>query len=162
MLEGALSARLRQIEGSLVFHHVSRHLSDREKDEPVDWNMLGGRANYGFLAGSTYVEARGDLRWTVQRSYVDYVWEVDSNVRADYLVKPGVGLLASGGFRYLGVDDTRERDNQVGYRAEGGVRLEGRGAAVELFIAGERRIDPYPLEFGTATWFSAGFRLLSR
>ena len=64
--------------------------------------------------------------------------------------------------RYLGVDDTRERGNQVGYRAEGGVRLEGSGAAVELFIAGERRIDPYPLEFGTATWFSAGFRLMSR
>jgi hypothetical protein len=51
---------------------------------------------------------------------------------------------------------------QTGFRAEGGVRIEGRGAASELFVAGERRIDPYPLEFGHATWFTAGFRLLSR
>src|SRR6185503_12490160 len=26
------------------FHHVSRHLSDREKAPAVDWNMLGVRA----------------------------------------------------------------------------------------------------------------------
>lgn len=162
LLEGALSARLKQVEGWLVFHHMSRHLSDRAKDEPVDWNMLGGRATHAFLVGSTFVEARGDLRWTVQRSYVDYVWELDTDARADHLLRPGFGLFAGGGVRYLGVDDTRERGNQVGYRAEGGVRLEGSGAAVELFIAGERRIDPYPLEFGTATWFSAGFRLMSR
>jgi hypothetical protein len=42
------------------------------------------------------------------------------------------------------------------------VRLTGSGAAVELFLAVERRIDPYPLEFGSATWATAGFRLLSR
>ena len=26
----------------------------------------------------------------------------------------------------------------------------------------ERRIDPYPLDFDTATWWSAGFKLLSK
>ena len=39
------------------------------------------------------------------------------------------------------------------------MRVEGRGAALELFIAGERRIDPYPLEFSQATWLIAGFRI---
>ena len=35
-------------------------------------------------------------------------------------------LLASGGLRHLGVDGTRQRGGQTGFRAEGGVRFEGR------------------------------------
>ena len=162
VLEGAISARLRQTEAFLVFHHESRHLSDRPKDFPVDWNMLGGRVSRAFLAGGTYIDAGADLRWSVQRSYVDYVWEVDGHARADRLLQPSVGVFGSGELRHVGVDDSRNRAGQTGYRGEGGVRLEGSGAAVELFAAVERRIDPYPLEFGTATWFTAGFRLLSR
>ena len=42
-LAGELSARARRVEVSGVFHHVSRHLSDRPKRGPVDWNMIGGR-----------------------------------------------------------------------------------------------------------------------
>lgn len=161
-LAGALSARLKETEAAIVLHHHSRHLGDRAKDQPVDWNMLGGRASRAWLVGTTYVEARGDLRWTIQRSFVDYVWELDTRVRADRLLRPGLGVLAAGGVRHLGVDGDAGRGGQTGYRAEGGVRFEGGGGAVELFIAGERRIDPYPLEFGTATWVTAGFRLLSR
>jgi len=162
LLEGALSARLRQVEGALVFHHESRHLGDRAKEQPVDWNMLGGRAQRAFLLGGTYLDVQGDLRWVVQRSFVDYNWELDTNVRADRLLRPGLGVLAAGGVRYLGVDGTAGRDGQTGFRAEGGIRFEGGGGAVELFVAAERRIDPYPLEFSTATWMTAGFRLLSR
>ncbi len=33
---------------------------------------------------------------------------------------------------------------------------------MEFFVAAERRIDPFPVEFGTVTWLKAGFRLLSR
>ena len=51
-------------------------------------------------------------------------------------------------FGYLGVDGSQNRGNQTGYEVEGGVRFEGARAAIELFVAGERRIDPYPLEFG--------------
>ena len=162
MLEGALSARLKQFEAALVFHHLSRHLGDRPKDEPVDWNMLGGRIDRAFLAGATYVDLQGDLRWTVQKSFVDYDWELDTQIRADRLLKPAIGVLAAGGVRYVGVDGSAGRGNQTGYRAEGGFRFEGGGGAVELFVGVERRIDPYPLEFGTATWMTAGFRLMSR
>lgn len=161
-LEGALSARLGATEGALVFYHQSRHLSDRPKDRPVDWNMFGGRINRAFLAGATYIEAQADLRGSVQRSFVDYVWEFDGRVRADQLLRPGVGVFGAGRLRHLGVDGTANREGPTGYRAEGGVRLEGNGAAVELFVSAERRIDPYPLEFGTATWMTAGFRLLTR
>ena len=162
ILEGALTARLRQVEAAFVFHHQSRHLGDRAKTHPVDWNMVGGRVSSSFLVDGTYLQARADLRWTVQQSFVDYSWEFDSELRADRLLRPGIGVLAAGGVRYVGVDGTADRGGQTGYRAEGGFRFEGSGAAVELFAGVERRIDPYPLEFGTATWMTAGFRLLSR
>jgi hypothetical protein len=162
ILEGALTARLRQTEAALVFHHQSRHLGDRAKEEPVDWNMLGGRVRRAFLVGTTYLDTRADVRWAVQHSFVDYRWELDTRVRADRLLRPGIGVLVAGGVRYLGVDGTRARGGQTGYRGEGGFRFEGGGGAVELFVAAERRIDPYPLEFSTATWMTAGFRLLSR
>jgi hypothetical protein len=71
-------------------------------------------------------------------------------------------VLLAGSVRRLGVDGSRDRGGQTGVRGEAGVRLEGSGGAVELFVSAERRIDPYPLEFSTATWVTAGFRLLTR
>ena len=162
MLEGGFTARLGQLESAFVFHHESRHLGDRPKIQPVDWNMVGGRVSSSFLVDGTYLQTQADLRWTIQRSFVDYIWELDASVRADRLLRPGIGVLAAGRLRHLGVDETSGRGGQTGYRAEGGVRFEGSGAALELFAGVERRIDPYPLEFGTATWMTAGFRLLSR
>ncbi len=162
LLAGALTARFERVEAAFVFHHESRHLGDRAKTQPVDWNLGGGRVNRAVLVDGTYLQARADLRWTIQQSFVDYTWELDTDLRADRLIRPGVGVLAAGGVRFLGVDGTAGRGGQTGYRAEGGVRFEGSGAAVELFAGVERRIDPYPLEFGTLTWMTAGFRLLSR
>ncbi len=161
-LVGALTARLEKVEAAFVFHPESRHLGDRPKTQPVDWNMVGGRVSRSFLVDGTYREARADLRWTIQQSFVDYTWELDTDLRADHLIRPSVGVFAAGGVRYLGVDGTAGRGGQTGYRAEGGVRFEGSGGAIELFAGVERRIDPYPLEFGTLTWMTAGFRLLSR
>jgi hypothetical protein len=162
ILEGALSARLPHVELAGVFYHQSRHLIDRPKEFPIDWNMLGVRARSTFLLGPVHMDARADVRGVVQHSYVDYRWEVDGRVRGDRLLRPGVGVMFAGSLRHLGVDGTRERGGQTGVRGEGGVRFEGGAGAIELFLAAERRIDPYPLEFGTASWVSAGFRLLSR
>jgi len=72
-LQGALTARLKQVEAAVVFHHVSRHLGDREKTQPVDWNMFGGRVNHAFLVNGTYVDLKGDLRWVVERSFAKRV-----------------------------------------------------------------------------------------
>jgi hypothetical protein len=63
---------------------------------------------------------------------------------------------------FLGTDGSQDRGTQVGLREEGGVRLVGKAAAIELFVAVERRVDPYPLEFGVSTWVTTGFRLVSR
>jgi hypothetical protein len=73
-----------------------------------------------------------------------------------------MGVLFDARIRHLGVDGSRQRGGQTGFRAEAGVRFEGGVAAVEFFLATERRIDPYQLEFATATWTAVGFRLQSR
>jgi len=160
-LEGSVSARADALELAGVFHHESRHLSDRPKRDPVDWNMVGGRIRSSVLRGRTELRGRADIRGAVQHTFVDYRWEVDADVAARVAVRPRVAVVATGGLRLLGVDGSRNRGTQHGYRGEGGMRIDGRGAALELFIAAERRIDPYQLEFSTATWLTAGFRVSS-
>jgi hypothetical protein len=161
-LGARVSARLPGVEAALVFHHESRHLSDRVKQDPVDWNMIGARAATELQWKQAFFEGHIDARGVVQHSFVDYRWEVDSGLRARYPAGSRLAMVAEGQLRVLGVDGSGSRGTQTGARAEGGVRLEGRGAAVELFAAVERRIDPYPLELSTVRWFSAGFRLANR
>jgi hypothetical protein len=161
-LEGSSSARVAGVELALVFHHVSRHLGDRAKTFAIDWNMLGGRVGKTFSVGTTRMDARVDLRKTTLHSYVDYTWELDSSLHNVYPVRPRIAAISDVGIRLVGVDGSRDRGRQTGAHGEGGVRFEGRAGAIELFVAAERRIDPWPLEFGVESWVGAGFRLLSR
>ena len=162
MLGGSASVRARAVEISGVFHHVSRHLSDRAKRFPVDWNMIGGRVQGGVIRGRTEIRAQVDIRGVIEKSLVDYDWEMDASSGVRMGLTPRVALVGSGGFRVVGVDGSRDRGDQYGWRGEGAVRIDGGAAALELFVAGERRIDPYQLEFSTMTWLTTGFRLLSR
>ena len=164
ILGGRLSGRLRGIEVAGVFHHLSRHLSDRPKRQSVDWNMVGVRVTpvRPFTRGGVTLQPEVDIRGVVQHTHVDYRWEMDGRVRAQYPFTEHVALVSAGNLRLLGVDGSRNRGTQTGARGEGGVRFEGRAGAIELFVAAERRVDPYPLEFGTVNWMTAGFRLLSK
>jgi len=162
ILSGSSSLRTAGPEIAGVFYHQSRHLADRANRVAVAWNMIGGRAQHRFTTGQTHVDARVDVRGVVQKSFVDYRWEIDSGARSDVQIRPQVGLLFSGDLRLLGVDGTQNRGNQTGFRGEAGLRTVGRAGAMEFFFAVERRIDPYPLEFGTAHCVTLGFRLLSR
>jgi len=161
-LEGASSVRVGRLEIAAVFHHLSRHLSDRPKRFPVDWNMVGARVRTTATAGITHTDARVDWRGVVLHTYVDYKWELNAAVQNVHAFHPRVAAISGATLQVLGVDGTRGRGTQTGFRGEGGVRFTGRAGAVELFAAGERRIDPYPLDFTADTWFSAGFRLLNR
>jgi hypothetical protein len=161
-LTGSVSVRARGVEMAGVLHHESRHLSDRTKRVAVDWNMLGGRVTTSFMRGRARWDARADLRGAVQKTFVDYTWELDTGVRGQYGIRPRVAAISDLNLRLLGTDGSQVRGTQTGARVEGGIRLEGRGGAVEIFLAGERRIDPYQLEFGTVNWFIAGFRFVSR
>jgi hypothetical protein len=162
-LAASASARLLPtLELAGVFHHASRHLSDRAKQEPVDWNMLGARGVAAWQLGNTTLRGSAGLLGVVQKSRVDYRWELNAAIDARIRITPHVAGISSFAVRALGVDGSQNRGTQGGFRAEGGLRFQGGAAAVELFLAAERRIDPYPLEFSTITWASAGFRLLSR
>jgi hypothetical protein len=161
ILGGRLSYRLRGVELAGVFYHQSRHLSDRPKRQAVDWNMFGGRASRPFTVGRVALDTRVDIRGVVEHSFVDYQWELDGGVHARYPLARHIALVGDADLRLLGTDGSQDRGTQTGARGEGGVRFQGKAGAIELFVAGERRIDPYPLEFGTMTWFSAGFKLLS-
>jgi hypothetical protein len=161
-LAGVLSARTGPVELAAVYHHVSRHLGDRPKPDPVDWNMLGARVRTTLARGATEVDLRADLRGAVLHTFVDYLWEADAETRARVRLTGRTAFLAAGRIRVVGVDGSRSRGTQYGARGEGGVRMDGAGAALELFLAAERRIDPYPLEFGTRSWVIAGFRVVNR
>jgi hypothetical protein len=156
------SVRLAGMDVSGVFHHESRHLADRFKQTPVDWNMVGARVQRRLTAGALFLDARADVRGVVQKSFVDYSWEADGRLRTDLVARPGVGVLMAIGVQLLGVDGSRDRGTQAGVRAEGGLRFDGRAGAVELFVAAERRVDPSPLAFGTVNWLITGFRLSNR
>jgi hypothetical protein len=162
ILEGSASARLPAVEVAGVFHHVSRHLSDRPKRGAVDWNMIGGRVNVAATRGRVDLQGRADLRGVIQKTFVDYTWELETGGRARVPLSPRTAVVATGTARVLGVDGSRDRGTQYGFRGEGALQLLGRGAALDLYAAAERRIDPYQLEFSTVTWGTIGFRLSSR
>jgi len=161
-IDGVLSTRVGRFYVAGVFHHLSRHLADRPKRPPVDWNMFGGRVGSQFTAGGTDIEARLDLLGAILKTNVDYDWEMNAGVRAHHHVYGTLGLIGAAQLRTVGVDGLGSRGTQTGGRGEGGLRVSGKAATVELYLAIERVIDPYPTEFGTATWGSIGMRLLSR
>jgi hypothetical protein len=156
------SVRAGAVEVAGVFYHQSRHLSDRVRPFGVDWNMMGARVTYPVRLRGTSLEPSVDVRGVTQHSFVDYRWEIDAYLRARRPLRGALSLVGEGNVRRLGTDGTANRGTQTGARGEAAVRFEGRRAAVELFVAVERRIDPFPLERGIERWASAGFRLSTR
>ena len=161
-LGGFVAGTIRGVEVSGVMHHVSRHLGDRPKRFGIAWNMYGARLRSVWTDGPAWLESRVDLRGATQHAYVDYDWELDAGLRGRYRVRPMSQIIAAATLRRVGVDGSRNRGDQTGFRAEGGVRFEGRAAALEVFGGVERRIDPWQLEFGTVTWALAGLRIVQR
>jgi len=162
LLDGSLSWRERGIEVAALFHHTSRHLSDRFKRSAVAWNMLGVRVQHDIAVRKTAIQLKGDLRGTLVKNNVDYDWETGGDVRVAVPLRAAVSFITTGRLQLLGVDGSQQRGTQTGARAEAGVRIAGEKGAIELIVAAERRVDPYPLEFSTLNWVSAGFRFVSR
>ena len=161
-LEGSASFRFEGFEISGVFHHESRHLSDRPKRFSVDWNTVGGRVMRHFTRGSTVVEVEAGFGGVVHRTFVDYQWVGDADVLVRQRLTPVFDVYGRGTGTLFGVDGSQPRGTQHGGRAEFGVRVNGRAGAVELFAGVERMVDAYPLERVPMTWPFAGVRLVSR
>ena len=163
LLEASSSYRASGTEIAFVFHHVSRHLSDRDKRGAIAWNVVGARVMRRFALGGVTVDTRGDAGSVVQHSYVDYRWTADLDLWIRRAVSRRVGLFAHGYGEIFGVEGTPgNRGSQTGGRAEAGVRFDGRAGALELFAGIERRIDADPIDLLPKRWGIAGFRLLSK
>ena len=162
MLDVSLSYRVRAAEFAGVFHHISRHLSDRPKRFPIDWNMLGARGSYDAARGATHLQLDGRALWTLARSYVDYQGELGLTASLQRDVGPRVTLVANAEAYVLRVDGaTSSRGSQNGGRVEGGVRVAGSKGVVEFIAGWERRVDADPFEAKPQNWGFFGFRLLS-
>jgi len=162
-LEPSLSGRVRDTEIVAVFHHVSRHLSDRPKHNAIAWNAWGGRLLRRFTVRDVTIDGALDVSRVVQHSFVDYTWLGDLDVLIRRPLSPRVGFFAHGSGQMFAVNGTiPDRGTQIGALLEAGVRVAGRGGALEAFVGFERRVDAYPLDRVPQNWVLAGFRLLSR
>ena len=162
-LETSGSYRLGATEIAGVFHHVSRHLSDRPKQMSIAWNVMGARVLRRVSVGSVTIDGRVGGGWTVQRSYADYTWTGDADAVIRRAINPRVDVFAHGFGEWLGVDGSVPgRDAQQGGRLEAGLRLNGRAGVIELFAGFERRLDADPIDRQPQHWAVAGFRLLHK
>jgi hypothetical protein len=166
ILEGYVMGRLGgDTEVGGLFHHESRHLSDRykPKDLPVAWNELGARILHRITLGSATVDADLEGGYAVEHAYVDYTWIGSADVLVRKPLNDGVGVFAHGSGQFFAVDGTvPNRGTQTGGLVEAGVRLNGKAGAIELFVGLEKRVDADPLDRQSQHWGVAGFRLLSR
>jgi hypothetical protein len=162
-LEAFASGRSGSTEVVGIFHHVSRHLSDRPKRFAIAWNLLGARILHQIKAGDAVFDIDLEGGAIVQHSYVDYSWIGELHVRAMRPVNPHASVYGRAIGQWFGVNgEVQGRGRQVGASVEAGLRLKGRGGAMELFAGLERRVDADPLDRQPHHWALAGFRLLSR
>jgi len=164
-LELSSSYRIKRTELAGIFHHVSRHLSDRPKTFAIAWNILGLRVLREAKFRKATVDLVADVGRTTQSSYVDYRWAGNADLIVRQLVAPRAEVYGRGVGHLMTVDgslDLPQRRRQTGGIVEGGVRLIGEKGIGELFVAYERRFDAYPIGFAPERWFMAGFRLLRR
>ena len=162
-LDLSASIRFGRNELAGAFHHVSRHLSDRAKTFPIDWDMVGLQFSHLTNNGPLHLEAMGRVFFTTQRSFVDYRTELGGKLAGRYDTSERAAIIVRGMVTTYVVDRTVfQRDTQIGGRGEVGVRLTGGSGAVELFVAFERRIDADPLDLVAQRWTTFGFRLLSK
>jgi hypothetical protein len=165
-LDFRLTHRMRRLgvtEIAGVFHHVSRHLSDRPKVLAVDWNFVGAEVLQTGSAGRLRTERLLRGGWTVKRSYVDYTWQAGGLLRLAWATGGSATFIGEASVDFIGVD-TRIAggSTEVAAYGEGGVRLAGRAAALELFAAFERRVDADPIARGPRNWALVGFRIVNR
>jgi hypothetical protein len=162
-LQAASSYRAGPVELAVLFHHVSRHLSDHDKAFPIAWNVVGGRADGVIELNGLTIEAHGDAGAVTEHAYVDYRWTATGDVRIRRPLGTRAEVFVHGIGDAYGVDPSLAgRSTQLGGLIEGGVRFVGRAAVAELFVGYESRVDANPVTRESKRWALGGFRLVNR
>jgi hypothetical protein len=165
ILELSTSYRIKRTEVAAIFHHVSRHLSDRRKVIPIAWNILGVRVLRQATLGSATIDMSADFGRTTQKVNVDYRWSSNVDVAVRGQFHRHAAVFARGAGHLMSVipsPGSPARHAQTGGVVEGGLRFIGQAGVGELFVGYERRFDAYPLGFAPERWFMVGFRVLRR
>jgi len=93
ILEPSASWFVGRNEFAFVFHHVSRHLSDRPKNYAIAYNAPEARYLRKFaLPYDTSLAVRASLGHITQHSQVDYTWLIDWDVMAVHPTNPHLEL----------------------------------------------------------------------
>jgi hypothetical protein len=159
-LAAATSVRINRNELLLVLHHVSRHLGDRPKLQAIAWNEIDVRLLRQFAIRGDTLDLRAGVGKVVARAGVDYSWTGELDATWRRITSSRRSLFGRTVFETVGVVGAiNDRGQQYGGRLEGGLRLRGRGGALEVFAGFERVIDADAFDLQTRQWLYAGFRL---
>ena len=160
-LEASLSLRAAGTEFAGVFHHVSRHISDRPKRFPIAWNEFGGRVLRRLAVAGNTIDAQAGVTGIVRHAFVDYSWHGNVDLVFRRSFNRRFGFFAHGFSEWYGVHpEFDDRTSQTGGRVEAGLRLSGRGGATEFFAGYEKRLDADPLDRQSQHWALLGFRFV--
>lgn len=152
--------RVRGVTVNPFFHHVSRHLIDREKAPAVDWNILGVRADATF-GERRRARVGGGVGHTTLASLVGYRWELTGHGDLELLRRDRTSGYGAARARLVTIDPdpALPRDDFVDWAVEGGVRFNREHRIFEAFAAYERRNDVYLLVPGALTRGLFGIRI---
>lgn len=126
------------------FHHVSRHVQDRDKFQAVDWNFLGARYDSPWPARWNRRGAFGvSFAVATLASAVEYNWEARASADIDVVRKGNRAAFVLADVRHVGAAATQAfpRDSITDVRAEVGFRHWQERAQFALFVAYEHRSD---------------------
>jgi len=162
-MAASTSYRAGPVELATFFHHVSRHLSDRQNPVAVSWNVIGGRvAGRATFHGAT-LDTTFDMGHAMQTAFVDYTWTANLHLAIRRPVSSIASVFALGEGGLIGVDhEKNNRSRLCGARGEFGLHVDGTKGAVELFFGYERRADAFPTGRVPVTFFTFGFRLQTK
>jgi hypothetical protein len=159
-LETGVRGRVGRGTATAFFHHVSRHLVDREKTQAVDWNILGARYAWPVRTGDHPVRAVASIGHTTYESMVGYRWEAIAQVDAEPWRIGSAGLFGRADVRLVSVNDSDlPRGSFADLAFETGTRWVRDGRTLDLFAAIERRNDVRVEVAGRQDRALLGFRI---
>jgi len=164
ILEPAASWFVGDNEVAFVFHHVSRHLSDRPKTYAVAYNIAEARYLRKFeLPHDSSLAVRTSAGRLTQHSQVDYTWTWDWDVMARDRMNPHLELYTRTSGEVFGVDPLVRGRTGVQHttRVEVGTRVTGTKADLEIFVGAEHRLDASIIDFVPVSWAIVGIRVAS-
>lgn len=129
---------------SPFFHHVSRHVQDRDKRQAVDWNFLGATFDWPwpqrFNRGGGWSASLGVATLS---SGVKYNFEARLTADLDLLRKGSRAFYLLADVRHVGAKPTPDfpRDRLTDVRAEAGWKQSQEASHLAFFVAYERRGD---------------------